>query len=66
MKSDIARYEIIYRYGGVYIDTDFECLRPLDFLHYIYDFYTGIQPLDSAYLQLGIGILAAAPAHPYL
>jgi mannosyltransferase OCH1-like enzyme len=29
-KSDILRYEVIYRYGGVYIDTDFECLRNIE------------------------------------
>jgi len=29
-KADIARYEILYRYGGVYIDTDFECFKPID------------------------------------
>jgi inositol phosphorylceramide mannosyltransferase catalytic subunit len=28
-KADIARYEIVYLYGGVYVDTDTECLRPL-------------------------------------
>ena len=26
MKSDIFRYEILMKYGGVYIDTDYECL----------------------------------------
>ena len=29
-KSDIARYEIIHQFGGVYIDTDFEPLRPIE------------------------------------
>jgi mannosyltransferase OCH1-like enzyme len=29
-KTDILRYEVIYRYGGVYIDTDFECLRNIE------------------------------------
>jgi len=28
--SDVARYEILYRYGGVYVDCDFEALRPID------------------------------------
>ena len=28
-KSDILRYEILYTYGGIYIDTDFECIRPI-------------------------------------
>ena len=25
-KSDIVRYEILHKYGGIYIDTDFECI----------------------------------------
>src|SRR3954469_5636980 len=29
-KSDILRYEIIYKYGGIYIDSDFEPLQPLE------------------------------------
>ena len=28
-KSDILRYEILYKYGGIYIDTDFECIKPI-------------------------------------
>ncbi len=28
--SDIMRVELIYREGGVYLDTDMECLRPID------------------------------------
>jgi len=66
VKSDILKYEIVYRYGGVYVDTDFECLRPLDILHHCYDFYVGIQPLDSQYLQLGAALFGAKPGHPIL
>lgn len=29
-KSDIARAEIIYNFGGVYIDCDFECLKNIE------------------------------------
>lgn len=28
--SDVLRLEVLYRYGGVYVDTDFECFRPID------------------------------------
>ena len=28
-KSDVIRYEILKRFGGLYIDTDFECIRPI-------------------------------------
>lgn len=30
--SDIARYELLMLFGGVYIDADTQCLQPLDFL----------------------------------
>ncbi len=66
IKADMARVEILYQYGGVYVETDFECLRPLDILHYTYDFYIGIQPLDSQFLQLGIGIMGSCAGHPIL
>jgi len=29
-QADIARYEILYRYGGVWVDADFECQHPID------------------------------------
>jgi mannosyltransferase OCH1-like enzyme len=41
-KADILRYELLYFFGGVYADCDQECLRSLDFLHHLYDFYIGI------------------------
>ena len=30
--ADILRFELLYRHGGVYIDTDFECFKPIDAL----------------------------------
>lgn len=65
-KSDILRYELLYRYGGLYVDTDFECLQPFDVLHHSYDFFIGIQPLDTGYSQLGIGLIGSVPGHPLL
>jgi mannosyltransferase OCH1-like enzyme len=29
-RSDIIRLEVLFRFGGVYVDTDIECLRPID------------------------------------
>jgi hypothetical protein len=29
-KADIARYEIVEQFGGVYLDTDFECLKNIE------------------------------------
>ncbi len=39
VKADILRYEILEKYGGVYVDIDYECLKNLDQLHYNTEFY---------------------------
>lgn len=31
-RADIVRYFFLYKYGGIYADMDFECLRPFDSL----------------------------------
>jgi mannosyltransferase OCH1-like enzyme len=66
VKSDILRWEILYMYGGVYVDMDYECLRALDDLHYMYDFYTALQPLDTWFVQLGAALFGSKPGHPIL
>lgn len=63
-KSDIARYEILYLYGGLYVDTDFECLKSFDEFHHICDFYAGLT--YGAALQLLNGLIGCAPSHPIL
>lgn len=63
-KSDIFRYEILYRYGGLYTDTDFECLKSFDQLHYLCDLYTGIA-YDSGPVLYN-GLIGVAPRHPMM
>jgi len=63
-KSDIARYAILERFGGMYADTDFECLKPLDTLLGRTSFFAGIT-VDSS-PQLMNSIMGAAPGHPFL
>lgn len=29
-RADLVRYEVLRRHGGVYVDTDVECLRPIE------------------------------------
>ena len=64
-KADIARYEILYRFGGVYLDVDFVLLKSLDDLHHTYDFYTGMMPANCDAIITN-GIIGAAPMHPIL
>ena len=64
-KSDIFRYEILYRFGGVYIDTDFECIKPFDNLHKSCEFYTGLIGSESQ-LDLLNGLIGSVPGHPII
>lgn len=65
-KSDIIKYEIVYQFGGMYVDYDFECLKSFEPLFNRYDFFTGIQPFDTNIEQLGAALFAAKPNHPIL
>ena len=40
-KSDIARLEILHQIGGLYLDTDFECLKQIDEKILLNDFVAG-------------------------
>ena len=31
-RADIARFELLHRFGGIYVDTDFAPLRPIEAL----------------------------------
>lgn len=59
-KSDIFRYEILYRYGGLYIDTDFECLKSFDDLTYL-DFFAGTGHVFEP--EVFNGLIACKPQH---
>lgn len=63
-KADIARYEILYRFGGVYADIDFECLRPFDVFHHVCDYYTGAA--YSGRFSTFNGLIGAAPGNPII
>lgn len=68
-KSDIARYEILYRFGGIYLDTDVECLRSFDFLRRHYSFFAALEPLSKqspTCLSLANAIIGSRPGHPIL
>jgi mannosyltransferase OCH1-like enzyme len=64
-KANILRYELVYKFGGTYVDIDFEALQPLDLLHRCYDFYTGIEPNDSAHL-LNNALIGCTKGHPLM
>lgn len=61
LKSDIARIELIYKYGGIYIDTDFECYRNLEPLLKSDNFFSGEKEG-----VIGNAIFGAKAGHPIL
>ena len=64
VKSDIARYEILHRLGGIYADTDFECLQSLESLNTKCLFYAGT--IFGDWPVINNGLMGAAPGHPLM
>lgn len=63
LRSDILRYEILDRFGGVYVDADFECLKPIDPL------VDGVACFTAWEVQgkwLNNAIIGAVTGHPYI
>ncbi|MDN3055149.1 glycosyltransferase [Streptomyces sp. SRF1] len=76
MRAEAGRYFILDRFGGVYVDLDFECLRPVDALLAGQELVVGLEPQEHVQLLsahrsglprlVGTGFLAARPGHPFL
>jgi mannosyltransferase OCH1-like enzyme len=63
LRSDIARLEILAAHGGVYLDCDFEPLRPID------ELLVGVQCFAAWEISgqvVNNAILGATPAHPFI
>ena len=70
-RADAVRYLLLHRYGGLYIDLDMECLRPVDDLLLNRSFVIGKEPriharwLDEKVL-ISNAFMASVPGHPFL
>jgi inositol phosphorylceramide mannosyltransferase catalytic subunit len=65
--SDVARAEILLRRGGVYIDADSLCLRPLDGAPFLESGFFAVQELQPFVDRLVNGAFMGAEAgHPIL
>lgn len=42
-KADIVRYEVLYQYGGVYVDIDMECFKNIEPLLQDAEFFLGTE-----------------------
>lgn len=58
--SNLIRYQVVAEHGGVYVDTDAECLRPIDELVRGLDAFAGC----SIPGRVSAGLFGAVPGHP--
>jgi len=59
-RSDVLRNEVLLRYGGLYVDTDVECKRPIEPL-------IGDAPAFAGWVRpgrIGSAVMGAVPGHP--
>lgn len=68
---DAIRYLILYHIGGLYVDMDYECIRPLDVLLADSTCCMGMEPtinsrIYNKALVVGNALMASKPKHPYI
>ncbi len=57
--ANLVRYEVLSRHGGVYVDTDVECRRPLTSLLHGIDAFAALEVPG----RIGTAVLGAVPGH---
>jgi mannosyltransferase OCH1-like enzyme len=62
MQSDLIRYEILREQGGVYVDTDLECVEEISDLIEDLSFFAGVKSPG----RISNALLGATPKHPIL
>lgn len=68
--TDIIRVEILYRYGGVYVDTDCVCFEPIEdepFMNSAFFVGRDYDHKESKYKnRVANGVIGSIPGHPIL
>jgi mannosyltransferase OCH1-like enzyme len=67
-EADVLRLELLYRFGGLYVDTDVEPLIPIDALLDGHKCLVARSPQTDGYGYHAITncVVAAAPNHPWI
>jgi mannosyltransferase OCH1-like enzyme len=63
LRSDVLRYELLARHGGVYVDHDFQALRPIDPLLEGVDCFA-VWEVEGRWIANGL--MGAVAGHPFL
>lgn len=71
-RADVTRYVVLYEFGGIFIDMDFQCLRPLDRVTIKYSCIFPPQPFEQSVFgnhvpfSLTNAVILCRPKHPFL
>ena len=63
-RSDLARYKLLALYGGIYCDTDFECLKDFSPVTDTTTLFAGV--IFDTKPEIAGGIVGAVPSHPLI
>lgn len=64
--SDVARIEILERYGGIYMDSDSICLNPIEHEPFMNsDFFVAYEHVNHPG-RIANGVIGSIPGHPIL
>ncbi|MCS3668069.1 mannosyltransferase OCH1-like enzyme [Salinibacter ruber] len=61
-QTDVARVWLVHKFGGVYVDTDFQCLRQIDELLHGCKAFTVVEGYDGKLMN---GLFGTVPGHPF-
>lgn len=64
-RSNIWRYLVLQQFGGLYVDTDVEPIRPIDFLIEELDVFAA-QRRNAGRLIVETAFMGAVPGHPWI
>lgn len=67
---DFIRYLILYKYGGLYVDMDYECLEPIESIISDSGCCLGLEPYNHVYKYnreyiVGNAFMSSTPDHPF-
>ena len=63
--ADIARYEILYKFGGLYLDYDTKCFKSFEPLHNMYTFFAGLESFKTSCYCCNTAV-GSVPEHPII
>lgn len=65
-KADIIRWEILYKYGGVFLDADSICVEPIDDVLMNCKFFAGWEHEELRKGLIATGTMGFPPKHPLI